>query len=261
MIHLKETISLTGTSGFVGKHLVASLQKSYGIQPINWRTTSFPPITGVACVHLAGIAKDTTSIAPETYRAINYEKTVALYDQFLQETHCQKFIFISSSKVATDVTTPYVVSKHKAEAYITHKILPEQKFFYIIRPSILYGKGCKNKLKYLAWWGKLGLPWVFDNPRYAVLYVENLCWLIQYIIEHDLPSGIYTVADEPNIHLADFVLAWRKKPLSWIQELTKNVHLSLGIKAQIVDTKPLYKHITQPLPFTTFQAIAHLRNS
>ncbi len=257
-----QTISITGASGFIGKHLTAYLQARYRIQSIDCRTASYPTIEGGTCVHLAGIAQDSRWISAKEYIQVNYHQTADLYDIFLQTPHAKKFIFMSSLKATqATVRSSYVASKQMAEASILNKTLPSDKSYYILRPSIVYGKGCKNKLKYLAWWGKMGLPWIFDNPIYAVLYVENLCWFIQYIVEHDMPSGTYAIADEQAICLGDFVRAWQVNPRNWMQKLSKKFRINLGIEEQKIDTQYLANHLTQPLPFTTLEAIAHLRNS
>lgn len=212
-----KTISLTGSSGFVGQNLSTYLKAhQIAVQSISrLQLQQIGPnhlVNATAVVHLAGKAHDVKKTANiDEYDKVNVELTKQLYNAFLQ-SDAQKFIFISSVKAAADslVTelteqhianpqTPYGKSKRKAEEYILSQPLPPGKSFYILRPCMIHGPGNKGNLNLLYQIVSKGLPWplgAFNNQR-SFCSVDNLCFVIKALIEReDIPSGIYNVADD-----------------------------------------------------------------
>ncbi|SHN06684.1 hypothetical protein SAMN04488057_10615 [Cyclobacterium lianum] len=62
---------------------------------------------------------------------------------------------------------------------------------------MIHGPGNKGNLNLLYAFAEKGLPYpltAFENQR-SFLSVDNLCWLILRLMENDIPSGIYQVAD------------------------------------------------------------------
>ena len=106
----KQSISITGATGFVGVNLKKYLSNAYSIIPISVR---FIPnqqlnIKGNATIHLAGKAHDLKKTSnPQEYYEANFELTKQLFDAFLSSncvllttTSCLKAIkyFIKSFK-------------------------------------------------------------------------------------------------------------------------------------------------------------------
>jgi nucleoside-diphosphate-sugar epimerase len=165
-------------------------------------------------VHLAGYAHDTRRKADELKnREVNTNLTIKIYDAFLR-SKASKFIFVSSVKALADTVvgeklteeaTPapvghYGESKLAAERYIqTHKA--EGKSVYILRPCLVYGLGCKGNLKSLVRFVKLNLPWplaAWENQR-SLLAMDNLSYVIHRIIDGNVPSGDYNLADDATL--------------------------------------------------------------
>ncbi|WP_262887958.1 NAD-dependent epimerase/dehydratase family protein [Cyclobacterium salsum] len=210
---------MTGASGFVGQNL----QKHLKDRP--WKALSRNPSgSGLSYaefwkqndlsfrhyIHLAGKAHDLKKTSGEQdYWEANYELTRKLYDRFLKDPHAETFIFISSVKACADrVTgwlreetpcapeTVYGKSKRKAEEYLLDN-LPEGKRVYILRPCMIHGPGNKGNLNLLYAFAQKGFPYplaAFTNER-SFLSVDNLCWVMLRLMEKDIPSGIYQVAD------------------------------------------------------------------
>jgi nucleoside-diphosphate-sugar epimerase len=210
-------ITLTGSTGFVGKNLLTYLkQHQIVVQRISriqlQQIGTNDLLNTDAVVHLAGKAHDLKETANhDEYNKVNFELTKQLYKAFLQ-SNAKKFIFVSSVKAAADslVTslteahianpeTPYGKSKRMAEEYILSQPLPQDKSFYILRPCMIHGLGNKGNLNLLYQIVSKGLPWplgAFDNKR-SFCSLENLCFIIKDLIEReDIPSGIYNVADD-----------------------------------------------------------------
>lgn len=264
-------ILITGVHGFVGTNLVEALKREhtiYGLDIINpskdgiektfsWESLSIenanenekiPDVDAI--IHLAGKAHDVKSGGKgqkDVYMKINYGLTVKIFDYFMSQPRCGKFIFFSTAKSAADrvdgILTedvvpapvgPYGESKIAAENYIISKFqdchsdskpstlnsqLPTKQV-YIFRPCMIHGPGNKGNLNLLYNVVRKGLPWplgAFENKR-TFTSVENVCFAVNGVLTGDVPSGIYNMGDD--------------EPLS-TNELIEEICLSLGRKPRI----------------------------
>lgn len=215
---------ITGIHGFVGSNLVVSLKEHcaiYGLDIVSSQKEGLiktypwddmeriPPVDIV--IHLAGKAHDTKKQTDaQEYFDVNTGLTKTIFDWFL-ESGAKKFIFFSSVKAAADnvkdeVLTedvdptprgPYGKSKLAAEEYIL-KHMPADKLVYILRPCMIHGKGNKGNLNLLYKFVKYGIPYPlasYQNKR-SLLGIDNLCFLIKELLEQNIQSGIYNIADD-----------------------------------------------------------------
>ena len=209
-----------------------------------------------AIVHLAGKAHDTKSqSAAQSYFDINTGLTQKIFDFFL-ESSAKKFIFFSSVKAAADSVVgnvltedviptpvgPYGESKIKAEEYIKgHFMFPtasidEDQFLrlgkdkgrtamnkqvYILRPCMIHGPGNKGNLNLLYNVVEKGIPWPlgdFDNRR-SFTSIDNLCYVIEGLLNQDVPTGIYHIGDDEALSTNELIgimcEAMGKKPHIW----------------------------------------------
>ena len=220
-------ILITGVHGFVGSNLVEAIKKEhtiYGLDIISpqkdgvrftfpWDFLDKPgEIPAVdAIIHLAGKAHDTKNqSAAEVYFKVNTGLTQKIFDWFLSQPSCRKFVFFSTAKAAADkvdgiltedVTPtpvgPYGESKIKAEQYILSK-MPADKQVYIFRPCMIHGPGNKGNLNLLYNVVKKGIPYplgAFENKR-TFTSVENICFAVNGVLTRDVPSGIYNMGDD-----------------------------------------------------------------
>jgi nucleoside-diphosphate-sugar epimerase len=231
-------ILITGIQGFVGTNLSASLSNHtiYGVSTVpfykqeekktviniyTWKELNYLPKID-AVIHLAGKAHDTKNKTDaQIYFDINTGLTGEIFDWFLQST-AKKFIFFSSVKAAADsvdgVLTesvapspkgPYGESKLAAEKYIEAN-MPTGHFdkqIYILRPCMIHGPGNKGNLNLLYNMVRKGIPWplgAFDNRR-SFIAIDNVNFIIGQLLEHNIPSGIYNIADDDVISTAEII--------------------------------------------------------
>lgn len=239
-------IIITGSSGFVAKNLVPYLEKvgynTLGISrhPKNSKEVSYNELNldrwnnAKAIIHLAGKAHDLQNITDSNdYYNINTELTKNLFDQFCK-SDCSTFIYFSSVKAVADnietkltedqtprPTTHYGKSKLAAEQYLLSRKLPKNKKIYILRPCMIHGPQNKGNLNLLYKFVKLGLPYplgTYHNQR-SFLSIDNLCFVIENLIQKKPNSVVFNVADD--------------KPLS-TAEVVKLIGKSLGKNVTIV---------------------------
>ena len=250
-------ILITGIHGFIGSNFIRALRDKhtlYGLdiifpcrdgvsQTFSWRDiepTSFPFQTLPqfdAIIHLAGKAHDTKNqSAAQSYFDINTGLTQKIFDFFL-ESSAKKFIFFSSVKAAADsvvgdmltedvIPAPvgsYGESKIKAEEYIKEHLEYStiEKQVYILRPCMIHGPGNKGNLNLLYNVVKKGIPWPlgdFDNRR-SFTSIDNLCYVIEGLLNQDVSTGIYHMGDDEALSTNELIgimcEAMGKKPHIW----------------------------------------------
>ena len=224
------------------------------IEPTSFPFQALPQFDAI--IHLAGKAHDTKnqSVA-QSYFDINTGLTQKIFDFFL-ESSAKKFIFFSSVKAAADSVVgdvltedviptpvgPYGESKIKAEEYIKgHFMFPtasidEDQFLrlgkdkgrtamnkqvYILRPCMIHGPGNKGNLNLLYNVVEKGIPWPlgdFDNRR-SFTSIDNLCYVIEGLLNQDVPTGIYHMGDDEALSTNELIgimcEAMGKKPHIW----------------------------------------------
>lgn len=254
-------ILITGVHGFVGSNIVEAFKKEhiiYGldiISPIkdgvrytfSWddldKGDMIPEVDAI--IHLAGKAHDTKNkSAAEVYFKVNTDLTKKIFDYFLAQPKCKKFVFFSTAKAAADKVEgiltedveptpvgPYGESKIAAENYVLSKLRDESVEFkdsgkckdkqvYIFRPCMIHGPGNKGNLNLLYGVVRKGIPWplgAFENRR-TFTSIENICFAVNGVITKDVPSGIYNMGDDEALST---------------NELIEEICKSLGKKAHI----------------------------
>ncbi|WP_257666565.1 NAD-dependent epimerase/dehydratase family protein [Parapedobacter tibetensis] len=218
------TISITGSSGFVGQNLRPHLiELGHDVQSFSLRGDwqQQLPKQYDSIIHLAGKAHDTknTSSAQE-YFDVNTELTKQLFDRFIQ-SEARDFIYFSSVKAAADTVegvldegivpspqTPYGQSKWQAEQYLNSQPLPTGKRLFILRPCMIHGPGNKGNLNLLHNVVSKGVPYplaAFDNRR-SFLSIANLQFAIKWILKNpDVPGGTYNLADDDALSTNDLI--------------------------------------------------------
>lgn len=222
-------ILITGANSYVGvsveKHL-GQWPDRYSVDTVDmigdgWKETSFRGYDAV--FHVAGLvhreqAKNDPSQAA-LYEAINTHLAIETARKAKAEGVGQ-FIFMSSASVY-GLTAPmgkvvmitkdtplnpvdnYGISKLKAEEGL--RALKAENFkLAILRPPMIYGKGCKGNYVTLAKLAKKLpiFPWV-ENQR-SMLYMENLAEFVRLVID-DEAEGIFCPQNNEYTNTCDMV--------------------------------------------------------
>jgi len=230
---------------------IASPQKDGVVKTFSWDDLNFPSFKNLesfpsfdAIIHLAGKAHDTKNKADaQEYFDVNVGLTKKIFDYFVQ-SEATKFIFFSSVKAAANTVDgeiltenvapkpvgPYGESKLQAEEYISSS-LPLScgegvggRGAYILRPAMIHGPGNKGNFNLLYSAVKHGFRYqlgIFDNLR-SFASIENVIFIIKQILESDIPSGIYNIADDEPVS-TNQLIAWIASSLG---KKTKRLNIS-----------------------------------
>jgi nucleoside-diphosphate-sugar epimerase len=288
-------IFITGSSGFVGKNIIASFESRYLFNKYN--KEELFDIQDEIVLHFAGKAHDVKNVSdPYEYYAVNTELTKIIFDKFLK-SNSSVFIILSSVKAAADKIdvplnedhipdpiTHYGKSKLLAEQYILSKQIPKGKRVYILRPCMIHGPGNKGNLNLLYNIVRNGLPWplgAFENKR-SFCSIDNLCFIINELINNeDIPSGIYNVADDEPIATNDLIklIAVSQGKRHHIWNLPKSIIILLSkvgdffklplnserlnklTETYIVSNNKIITAINKPLPLSAKEGLMKTLNS
>lgn len=230
---MKNKFLVSGATGFVGKNLKAYLNKKnikvIGVSReenliegiVSYKNCDISLFSNSeAFIHLAGKAHDLRKVvsADEYYEANTY-LTINLFDKFLN-SDCKVFVYLSSVKAVADRVdgfltekdipnpiTAYGKSKLKAEEYILSKVISKEKRVYILRPCMIHGPNNKGNLNLLYQIIQKRIPYPlgkYINKR-SFLSIENLCFIIEKLVEYVPNSGVYNVADNDVISTKELV--------------------------------------------------------
>lgn len=223
-------VLITGANSYVGTSFEAYAKEHYPTEFIidtvdmidgSWREKDFSGYDVV--YHVAGIAHADVGKVTEEQKKLYYKVNTDLAIETAKkakEEGVGQFIFMSSIIIYGD-SAPYGKKKR-----ISLETVPEPSNFYgdskwqadqgirqlwdekfkvcILRPPMIYGRGCKGNYQVLSKLAKK-LP-VFpdiENER-SMLYIENLCeFLCQIIIKED--EGIYFPQNKEYVKTSDLV--------------------------------------------------------
>ena len=283
------TLLFTGASGFLGSNIIQLLNGAYNIISVGLSpqdtylvdiATDIPTFIDAFDVvfNAAGKAHSVpkTEAEKRLFFDVNLQGTKNLCTALERSGIPKAFIFISTVAVygcdsgeniteehPLNGTTPYALSKIKAEKYLEGWCAMHNVKLSILRPSLIAGpnppgnlgamiRGIRNG-KYLSIAG--------GKARKSVLMVQDIANLLPMLIEK---GGIYNVCDsyQPSFRELEMVICKqlsRKGPISipyWLAKSMAVVGDCLGEKAPINSLK--LRKITSSLTFSNEKAMREL---
>jgi UDP-glucose 4-epimerase len=235
------TILVTGATGFVGRHLVPSLEnqgwlvrramRQAAVEPTDFHVGPIGPLTdwklalqGVdTVIHLAAQAHNRyDSRDSGSYTSVNTDGTLRLA-RCCAEAGVRHFVFLSTILVSgntTDGRAPFQETDppNPRSIYAKSKAAAEQGLFSlaagspmkvtIIRPPLVYGQAAMGNFRTLLMAVKHGrlLPFGSIKNRRAFISVENLASFIEYQISNPQDGfEVFQVADEQQVSTPEFI--------------------------------------------------------
>lgn len=222
-------ILITGAGSYIGvsvEQYLLQWPERYRVDTLDmvdgsWREQSFRDYDAV--LHVAGLVhQPKTKDDPaetERYDRINHLLAVETA-QKAKAAGVSQFLFLSSASVyglqapvgkvvmitGDTPLTPsdnYGISKKNAEEGL-QKLSDSRFKVAILRPPMIYGKGCKGNYQTMAKLAKKlpAFPWV-ENQR-SMLYIENLAEFIRLLID-DEAEGIFCPQNNEYVNTSDMV--------------------------------------------------------
>lgn len=212
-------ILITGANSYIGTSLERWLAKypdKYSVDTVDmksnsWKEKDFSKYDVV--FHVAAIVHVKENDI-EKYFKVNRDLTIEVAEKAKREG-IKQFIFLSTMGVYGTETgyitkdtipkpkTPYAKSKYEAEQLLL-KLNTDNFKIAILRPPIVYGRGCKGNYPRLA---KLALKVPFfpdiENKR-SMIYIDNLCEFVRLLID-DCSSGLYFPQNKKYVNTTELV--------------------------------------------------------
>ena len=211
----QKRVLITGVGSYIGEnfrtyasvHFPNLIIDTIDMRDNEWREHDFSLYDTV--FHVAGIAhSDTENVnrdIKDKYYAVNTDLAIETA-KIAKRSNVKQFIFMSSmiiygnsvpynkNKVINEYTIPkpanfYGDSKWKADMGIRE--LGNDSFHVaVLRPPMIYGKGCKGNYQVLSKWAKKLSIFPNVNNKRSMLHIDNLCEFVSLLILSG-ESGIY----------------------------------------------------------------------
>ena len=224
-----KNILITGANSYIGQALESHLKhwpQDYRVDTVDmidgsWRQTSFAGYDAV--FHVAGIVHREQSkndpAQAELYDRVNTRLAVETARKAKAEG-VKQFLFMSSASVY-GLTAPigkvvmitkdtplapvdnYGISKAKAEAQL-QELAGEGFKLAILRPPMIYGKGCRGNYPTMAKLAKKLPVFPYVENQRSMLYIENLSEFVRLLID-DEAEGIFCPQNKEYVNTSDMV--------------------------------------------------------
>ncbi len=244
-------VLITGANSYIGDSFVSYVSnENYVVDTMDmisedWKQADFSIYDVV--LHVAAIVhKQEREYTDEECYKINTELAFDVAKK-AKQSKVKQFVFLSTMSVygvVNGVITkdtqlkPYNIygrTKLKAEQLIS--TLDDDNFkVTMLRPPIVYGKGCKGNYVELANFAKKFPFFPNYKSQRSMIYIGNLCECIKKTIDNGL-SGIYCVQDEDYVNTSQMVRLVAKangKDIKMTKLFNPIITLCIKLKIKII---------------------------
>lgn len=204
-------ILLTGATGFIGNYFFNKYKQKYSLKRFSFLNEDLSSLTldDINCIiHLSALVHQMNGASVQEYEKVNVLQTLELAKK-AKSQRVKHFIFMSTVKVYGEETSEvysettdchpideYGISKLKAENELL-KLEDEEFKVSIVRTPIVFGYNVKANIRNLVnLVSKVPiLPFGSINNKRSMVYVGNLCHLLDSILEQKI-SGIFLAGDD-----------------------------------------------------------------
>ncbi len=202
---------ITCSNGFVGSYFINQYKEKYEIKTFSFLKDD---INSLDCsdldvvFHLSALVHQMGGASCKEYERVNVTQTLQLAKK-AKECGVKQFVFMSTVKVYGEETESVYTEKSicnpedeygksKLKAELELKKLEDEIFkVSIIRTPIVYGYGVKANIKSLV---KLVnkmpiLPFGNIQNKRSMVYIGNLCYLVDVVIEQQ-KAGVFLASDD-----------------------------------------------------------------
>jgi nucleoside-diphosphate-sugar epimerase len=213
---LKNTIALTGATGFIGSTIARRLAtEGWKIKALTRPTSDRNPLAGFDVHWVEGALEDVESLR-RLVRGVhavihcagavrgadqahfdrpNVDGVARLVQAAIEQQPLPRFLLLSSLAARQPDISPYASSKRQGEVVLAAK--SGQMAWTALRPPAVYGPGEKEMLPLLRWMMR-GIAFVLSSggSRFSMLYVDDLVEAIQkWLLKDGLPKKVFELHD------------------------------------------------------------------
>lgn len=211
-------VLITGKNSYIGTSVESWLSSEYIIDTVDmmdicWKKKDFSQYDVV--FHVAGIAhiketKKNRSLYFEVNRDLAYDTAMKAKKEGVKQ-----FVFLSSMSVygiikgvidrntLVNPNSAYGESKYEAEKLL--KQLEDESFVVaIIRPPMVYGKGCKGNYSKLAALALKTPIFPNINNKRSMIYIDNLSEFVKQLIDNS-SGGVFLPQNADYVNTSEMV--------------------------------------------------------
>lgn len=235
-------VALTGSTGFIGRHLLADLTaRGYRVRVLLRRPGALPEgaasavvgdltrpinmaaaLAGVeAVVHSAGLAHAMSGTPEDDYRTLNTEATRGLAEAAAR-AGVRRFVFLSSIRAQVGASAARTVTEadpaQPTDAYGRSKLEAEAALagtgldWAALRPVLVYGAGVRGNMAALVRLARSPYPLPLGalTARRSLISLESLSGAVDAVLKAPDPIRAALIAADPDpLGLAEMLSALR----------------------------------------------------
>jgi UDP-glucose 4-epimerase len=272
-------IALTGSTGFIGRHLLTELPKrGYRIRVLLRRPSEVPEGASSAVIgdiaspqnmaaalrdvdmviHSAGLAHAMSGRPEDDYRAINTEGTIKLA-QAAERAGVKRFVFLSSIRAQSGPVAEGVLTEdmepRPTDAYGRSKLEAEKGLAELgldwaaLRPVLVYGPGMKGNMAALLQLAHSPWPLPFGGLRAkrSLLSLDNLTAALDTIMKAPDPLRRPFIAADPEPVTVPEIVTALRKGLGRAPGLIPVPSFALGAAAALMGKAEAYQRLSGSL--------------